>query len=58
MRRIAATIPLILALVAVDAADAATKAKPRLKAFSSCKSLVDYARDGALRTDEIGRAHV
>jgi uncharacterized secreted protein with C-terminal beta-propeller domain len=60
MRRIAATIPLILALVAVDTADAATKAKPRLKAFSSCTSLVNYAREGALRTDGgvgvVGRA--
>ena len=60
MRRIAATIPLILALVAVDTADAAPKAKPRLKAFSSCKALVGYARDGALRTDGgvgvVGRA--
>ena len=36
--------------VAADAADAATK-RPRLKAFSSCKQLVDYARAGALRTD-------
>ena len=26
-------------------------AKPRLKAFASCKALVDYARAGALRTD-------
>src|SRR5829696_7605949 len=49
--RIVASASLILALLAVDTADAATKAKPRLKAFSSCKSLVDYARAGALRTD-------
>ncbi|HEY6886381.1 MAG TPA: beta-propeller domain-containing protein [Solirubrobacter sp.] len=60
MRRLAATIPLILALVAVDSAHAAPKAKPRLKAFSSCQSLVDYARAGALRTDGgvgvVGRA--
>jgi hypothetical protein len=60
MRRLAATIPLILALVAVDSANAAPKAKPRLKAFSSCQSLVDYARAGALRTDGgvgvVGRA--
>jgi hypothetical protein len=60
MRRLAATVPLILALVAVDTADAATKAKPKLTAFSSCKSLVNYARDGALRTDGgvgvVGRA--
>ena len=39
--RIVASASLILALVAVDTADAATKAKPRLKAFSSCKSLVE-----------------
>ena len=44
-----ATVSLILALVAADAAAAATP-KPRLKAFASCKVLVDYARDGALRT--------
>src|SRR5215218_7207527 len=58
--RIVASASLILALVAVDTADAATKAKPRLKAFSSCKSLVDYARAGAERTDGgvgvVGRA--
>jgi uncharacterized secreted protein with C-terminal beta-propeller domain len=58
--RIVASASLILALVAVDAADAAAKAKPRLKAFSSCKSLVDYARAGAMRTDGgvgvVGRA--
>ena len=60
MRRLAAAVPLILALVAVDSAHAAPKAKPRLKAFSSCQSLVDYARAGALRTDGgvgvVGRA--
>ncbi|MDA0163223.1 beta-propeller domain-containing protein [Solirubrobacter ginsenosidimutans] len=60
MRRLAAAVPLILALVAVDSAHAAPKAKPRLKAFSSCQSLVDYARQGALRTDGgvgvVGRA--
>jgi hypothetical protein len=49
--RIVASASLILALVAADAADAASKAKPRLKAFSSCKSLVAYARAGAERTD-------
>jgi uncharacterized secreted protein with C-terminal beta-propeller domain len=49
--RIAASAALILALVAVDTADAAAKAKPRLKAFSSCRSLVAYARAGAERTD-------
>ena len=58
--RIVASASLILALVAVDTADAATKAKPRLRAFSSCKSLVDYARAGAQRTDGgvgvVGRA--
>jgi hypothetical protein len=58
--RIVASASLILALVAVDTADAATKAKPRLKAFSSCKTLVDYARAGAIRTDGgvgvVGRA--
>jgi hypothetical protein len=46
--RIAAAVPLILALVAADAANAAPR--PRLKAFSSCTDLVSYARDGALRT--------
>ena len=46
--RIVATVSLLLALVAADTAAAATK--PRLKAFSSCKALVNYARDGALRT--------
>src|SRR5215218_8362635 len=58
--RIVASASLILALVAVDTADAATKAKPRLKAFSSCKTLVEYARAGAERTDGgvgvVGRA--
>jgi uncharacterized secreted protein with C-terminal beta-propeller domain len=58
--RIVASASLILALVAVDTADAAAKAKPRLKAFSSCKSLVAYARAGATRTDGgvgvVGRA--
>jgi len=43
--RIVATVPLLLALVAADAAHAA-----RLKSFSSCKELVGYAREGALRT--------
>lgn len=45
--RTAAAVSLVLALVAADAADAATA---RLKAFSSCKALVGYARDGAART--------
>ena len=47
--RFAATVSLILALVVADSAAAATP--KRLKAFASCKSLVDYARAGALRTD-------
>ena len=46
--RIVAAVSLIFALVAADAASAAPRA--RLKAFSSCKDLVGYARDGALRT--------
>ena len=46
--RIAAALS--LAIVAVFAADAGAASKPRLKAFSSCKDLVTYARDGALRT--------
>jgi hypothetical protein len=47
--RIAATVSLmLLALVAADSADAASK--HRLKSFSSCEDLVGYARDGALRT--------
>ncbi|WP_053225960.1 beta-propeller domain-containing protein [Solirubrobacter soli] len=58
--RIVASASLILALLAVDTADAATKARPRLKAFSSCQSLVEYARAGAMRTDGgvgvVGRA--
>jgi uncharacterized secreted protein with C-terminal beta-propeller domain len=47
--RIAAASVLILCLVVADAADAAKR--PRLKAFSDCRALVDYARAGALRTD-------
>jgi hypothetical protein len=46
--RIVATVSLMFALVVADTADAATKT--RLKSFSSCKALVGYARDGALRT--------
>ena len=46
--RIVATVTLLLSLVAADVATAAPRA--RLKAFSSCKDLVGYARDGALRT--------
>src|SRR3954447_12461037 len=47
--RIVATVSLmLLALVAADTAAAAPK--PRLKSFDSCKDLVGYARDGALRT--------
>ena len=49
MRRSIVALSLAGALLAADAADAAPK--PRLKAFSSCKQLVDYARAGALRTD-------
>jgi uncharacterized secreted protein with C-terminal beta-propeller domain len=47
--RIAATVPVLLALLAADAAQAAPK--HRLKAFSSCQDLVGYARAGALRAD-------
>ena len=46
--RIVATVSLMLALVAADTAAAAPKS--RLKSFGSCKDLVGYARDGALRT--------
>ena len=46
--RIAALVSLVLALLAADTAAAASK--PRLKAFASCKALVGYAREGALRT--------
>ena len=46
--RIVATVSLLLALVVADTADAAPKS--RLKSFDSCKDLVGYARDGALRT--------
>ena len=47
--RIVATVSLmLLALVAADTAAAAPKS--RLKSFDSCKELVGYARDGALRT--------
>ena len=48
MRTTAASVLLLLVLVVADAADAATR--PRLKAFDDCRSLVDYARAGALRT--------
>ena len=41
--RIVATVTLLLSLVAADVATAAPRA--RLKAFSSCKHRVDYARD-------------
>ena len=46
--RIVATVTLLLSLLAADVATAAPRA--RLKAFDSCKDLVGYARDGALRT--------
>ena len=49
MRRSIVALSLAGALLVADAAEAAPK--PRLKAFSSCKQLVDYARAGALRTD-------
>lgn len=49
--RIVAAGTLVLALVCTDAASAATKKRPRLKAFASCTQLVDYARAGAERTD-------
>ena len=49
MRRSIVALSVVGALVVADAADAAPK--PRLKAFSSCRQLVDYARAGALRTD-------
>ena len=48
LMRIVATVSLLLALVAADTAAAAPKS--RLKSFNSCKDLVGYARDGALRT--------
>lgn len=50
MRTLAA-LSLVAALVCTDAASAATKQRPRLKAFTSCTQLVDYARAGAVRTD-------
>jgi len=49
--RLLAAGTLILALVGADAASAATKQRPRLKAFASCTQLVDYARAGAERAD-------
>ena len=48
MRIAAASVLTLLVFVVADAADAATR--PRLKAFDDCRSLVDYARSGALRT--------
>lgn len=48
--RLLAAGTLVLALVCADAASAATKQRPRLKAFASCTQLVDYARAGAERT--------
>ncbi|HET6547649.1 MAG TPA: beta-propeller domain-containing protein [Solirubrobacter sp.] len=45
--RTAAAVSLLIALLVADAAQAAPRAK--LKAFPSCKALVGYARDGALR---------
>ena len=48
MRIAAASVLSLLVFVVADAADAATR--PRLKAFDDCRSLVDYARSGALRT--------
>jgi uncharacterized secreted protein with C-terminal beta-propeller domain len=49
MRRTSVALSVVLSLVVTDVAQAAPR--PRLKAFSSCKQLVDYARAGALRTD-------
>ena len=48
MRIAAASVLTLLVFVVADAADAAPR--PRLKAFDDCRSLVDYARAGALRT--------
>jgi uncharacterized secreted protein with C-terminal beta-propeller domain len=48
MRITAASVLTLLVFVVADAADAATR--PRLKAFNSCKSLVEFAKTGALRT--------
>src|SRR5262245_40588080 len=49
MRRTCVALSVVMAVALVDAAEAAPR--PRLKAFASCKQLVDYARAGALRTD-------
>jgi len=49
MRTLAA-VTLVLAIACTDAAEAASKKRPRLKAFASCTQLVDYARAGAART--------
>jgi len=49
--RVFAALSVVVALVVTDAASAATKKRPRLKAFASCTQLVDYARAGAQRTD-------
>src|SRR5689334_17549932 len=49
MRTLAA-VTLLVAIACTDVADAATKKRPRLKAFDSCTQLVDYARAGAQRT--------
>jgi hypothetical protein len=55
-----ASAALSMVIVSVFAADAGAATKPRLKSFSSCKDLVGYARDGALRTQGgvgvVGRA--
>src|SRR3954469_18024646 len=48
MRRTCVALSVVLSLVTADAAHAAPR--PRLKAFTSCRQLVDYARAGALRT--------
>ncbi|HWK30384.1 MAG TPA: beta-propeller domain-containing protein [Solirubrobacter sp.] len=47
MRTLVATVSFLLALAGTADAAAPTY---RLKSFSSCKALVGYARDGALRT--------
>src|SRR4051812_46603660 len=48
MRRTSVALTMVLALVLADAAQAAPR--PRLKSFTSCTQLKDYARAGALRT--------
>jgi uncharacterized secreted protein with C-terminal beta-propeller domain len=50
-RALALWLAAAMVMVMVSAADAGAVTKSRLKAFSSCKDLVSFARAGAVRTD-------